>query len=157
MPRHSAAAATPAAARPLQRGQNRVTAAPSPCTSGAVQTIAPAHGTDWPASLTSIFGRRHLRDVAPEATRGQLAHAYWETKPHNASFLSFPIRIKARRFRPDKCNQEVVNLACGKVGCALWVWYFFLPLGRCPVTRCALGIPLSYERTRCTCGIRHLP
>lgn len=35
VPRHEAAAATTAAARPLQRGQIRVTAAPSPCASGA--------------------------------------------------------------------------------------------------------------------------
>lgn len=48
VPRHAAAAATPAAARPLQRGQNRVTAGPSPCASGAARATAPAHGTEWP-------------------------------------------------------------------------------------------------------------
>lgn len=75
VPRHAAAAATPAAARPLQRGQNRVTAGPSPCASGAATATAPAHGTEWPASLTCISSRRHLRDVAAGTGRGQLAHA----------------------------------------------------------------------------------
>lgn len=42
VPRHTAAAETQAAARPLQRGQNRVTAAPPPCVADAARATAPA-------------------------------------------------------------------------------------------------------------------
>ncbi|KAK2091657.1 hypothetical protein P7K49_030941 [Saguinus oedipus] len=65
--------------RPLQRGQNRVTAAPSPCTSGAVRATALPRAGDWPVSLTCFSRRHHRPDTAPKAERGQLTHAYWKT------------------------------------------------------------------------------
>lgn len=118
MPRHSAAAATPAAARPLQRGQNRVTAGPSPCASGPARATAPAPATEGPALLTCISRRRHRRDVAAGSGRGRLAQAYWGTKSHNASLCRFQSDF-SETLPPDKCILEVVILASGKVGCAL--------------------------------------
>lgn len=50
VPRHTAAAETLAAARPLQRGQNRVTAAPPPRAADAARPTAPAHTDPEPAS-----------------------------------------------------------------------------------------------------------
>lgn len=135
MPRHSAAAATPAAARPLQRGQNRVTAGPSPCASGTARATAPAPVTEGPALLTCISSRRHLRDVAAGSGRGRLAQAYWGTKSHNASLCHCQSDF-SETLPPDKCILEVVILASGKVGCALRVGRqltsFSMPFGRRP-------------------------
>lgn len=60
VPRHTAAAETQAAARPLQRGQNRVSAAPPPCVAGAARATAPARNGPEPATPTC-----ELPDVEP--------------------------------------------------------------------------------------------
>lgn len=60
VPRHTAAAETQAAARPLQRGQNRVSAAPPPCVADAARATAPAHKGPEPATPTC-----NLPDVKP--------------------------------------------------------------------------------------------
>lgn len=72
MPRHAVASATPAAARPLQRGQNRVTAAPTPCASGAGQPlrlrtkgIGQFRRRD---SLAAVTSRTRTREAKPIST-----------------------------------------------------------------------------------------
>lgn len=141
MPRHSAAAATPPAARPLQRGQNRVTAGPSPCASGTARATAPAPATEGPALLTCISSRRHHRDVAAGSGRGRLAQAYWATKSHNASLCHFQSDF-SETLPPDKCILEVVILASGK-------WAVPCGLGRSELrSLCLLGVVLQCY----TCG-----
>lgn len=61
VPRHTAAAEIQAATRPLQRGQNRVSAAPPPCVADAARATAPARKGLSPLRRRAI----HLPDVEP--------------------------------------------------------------------------------------------
>ncbi|KAI4563752.1 hypothetical protein MJG53_016326 [Ovis ammon polii x Ovis aries] len=75
-----------------------------------------------PSSLTCASGRRSPPDVAPGAGRGQLASVYWRTDTVPQCLASSrPIRLKERRFGPEKCILEVVFLPSVKAGCAVWV------------------------------------
>lgn len=88
VPRHTAAAEALAAARPLQRGQNRVTAAPPPCVADAARTTAPARTGPEPASPTcdppevgpSEDGL-HMRTEGQAGSQDSLFHRFqWGSK-----------------------------------------------------------------------------